>query len=315
MIDRSVAAYRAAVLRELRSFFDADGHMEIDPPALARELIPEAHIEVFETSLVSPYGASEPRYLVPSPEIWLKRLLGAGYGSLYSLGKAFRNAESTSRIHRPEFTMLEWYTVGADHTDQIERTARLLSHLVAALPAAAGGGVVGAPLETMSVADSIERYAGVEVDLERPTPMREAADRLGLSVRADESDEDIFHRILVTWVEPALPRDHPVVLTDYPALVPTLARRRGPVAERWELYIAGMEVANCYHEETDEATLRRFLDEETARKRDAIVPHPGAGSLLEFAGAPACSGVALGVDRLMMALLEVRDIGGVIFFG
>ena len=329
MLSPDVARFRAATMRAIRSFFDEAGYLEVETPTLAAELIPEAHIEVFETRLVDPYadtaaagreaGGERPappaRYLVPSPALWLKRLLPRGYGDIYSLGRAFRNAESTSRIHRPEFTMLEWYGVGADHRDQADLTARLLAHLVASLPPAAGSDRVAAPVERMTVAGSFERYAGVRPDFARTDAMRDAARRLGVHIGPDETEEDLFQRLLLTFVEPSLPRDHPVLLIDYPAFVPTLARRDGPLAERWELYLGGVEIANCYHEETDRETLERFLDREARRKHDALVPHPPARSLLEFTGAPACSGVALGVDRLIMALLEIRDIGGVIFFG
>jgi elongation factor P--(R)-beta-lysine ligase len=317
MIGPDTARFRAGVLRAIRAFFDDAGYLEVDAPVLAEELIPEAHIEVFETRLVSPYGEGPEgeRYLVPSPEIWMKRLLARGYGDMYSLGKAFRNAESTSRMHRPEFTMLEWYTVGADHLVQADLTAGLLAHLAERFPAAPGAGRVGAPVERMSVAESIERYAGVRLDFARQGSVREAAARLEMHIGPEEAEEDLYQRILLTFVEPNLPTDHPVILTDYPALVPTLARHDGGTADRWELYLDGMEIANCYHEETDLGALESFLDEETARKAGALVPHPSARSLLEFADAPESSGVALGVDRLIMTLLEIRDIGGVIFFG
>lgn len=324
MLSKDVARFRAATMREIRSFFDGEGYLEVETPVLAPQLIPEAHIEVFATRLVDPYadtaggGAahdSAARYLVPSPEIWMKRLLARGYRDIYSLGRAFRNAESTSRVHRPEFTMLEWYGVDVDHTAQADLTARLLAHLVASLPPAAGSERVGAPVERLTVAESFERYAGVRPDFARTDAMRDAARRLGVHIGPDETEEDLFQRLLLTFVEPALPRDHPVLLCDYPALVPTLARSDGPIAERWELYVDGVEIANCYHEETDRGALERFLDREARRKLDALVPHPPARSLLEFADAPRSSGVALGVDRLIMALLEIRDIGGVIFFG
>lgn len=317
MLSEDVARFRAATMRAIRTFFDEAGYLEVETPTLSPELIPEAHIEVFETALVDPYDAADAaaRYLVPSPEIWMKRLLARGYRDIYSLGKAFRNAESTSRVHRPEFTMLEWYGVETDQLAQADLTARLLGHLVATLPPAAGSHRVGAPVERLTVAESFERYAGVRPDFARTDAMREAARRLGVHIGPLETEEDLFQRILLTFVEPKLPRDHPVLLTDYPALVPTLARRDGPIAERWELYVDGMELANCYHEETDRVALARFLERESDRKRTALVPHPPAASLLEFADAPRSSGVALGVDRLIMALLEIRDIGGVIFFG
>ena len=129
MVSVDVARLRAATLRAIRSFFDRRGYLEVDTPVLAPELIPEAHIEVFRTELVDPYAdagaARDVRYLIPSPEIWMKRLLAQGYGNIYYLGKAFRNAESRSRMHRPEFTMLEWYTVGADYLSQADLTGEV----------------------------------------------------------------------------------------------------------------------------------------------------------------------------------------------
>jgi len=331
MLSVDVARFRAETLREIRTFFDERGYLEVDTPAMARSLIPEAHIEVFRTELVDPYASdagaggagagggaareSRARYLVPSPEIWMKRLLAEGYGNIYSLGKVFRNAESTSRMHNPEFTMLEWYTVGSDYLGEADLASELLAWLAKRLPTADGTSTVGAPPQRMTVAESLHRYAGLPRDVfERPRTLREAAARLGMSVGRDETDEDLYQRILLTHVEPSLPTDHPVILTDYPVFVPTLARRRGSTAERWELYLDGMEVANCYTEERDRGALEEFLDREAGRKADALVPHPPATELLEFSQAPECSGAALGVDRLVMALLQLRDIQGVIFF-
>jgi len=331
MLSVDVARFRAETLRAIRSFFDERGYLEVDTPAMARSLIPEAHIEVFRTELADPYASdagagadaagagdareSRARYLVPSPEIWMKRLLAEGYGNIYSLGKVYRNAESTSRIHNPEFTMLEWYTVGSDYLAEADLAAELLASLAKRFPGADGTPVVGARPQRMSVAESLHRYAGLPRDVfEQPRTLREAAARLGMNVGSEETDEDLYQRILLTHVEPNLPSDRPVILTDYPVFVPTLARRRGTTAERWELYLSGMEIANCYTEEREPHALEQFLEREAARKADALVPHPPAVELLEFSQAPECSGVALGVDRLVMALLQLRDIQGVIFF-
>jgi lysyl-tRNA synthetase class 2 len=321
MLSKDVARFRAGTIQALRAFFDERGYLEVDTPILAPELIPEANIEVFKTRLVDPYAPAAgartdraARYLVPSPEIWMKRLLAEEYGNMYCLGKVFRNAESTSRMHSPEFTMLEWYTTEADYRDQVRLTAELLRYLRDRLPEAEGLERLGAGIEEMTVAESIERYAGKRPEFGRTGAMREAARALGLRVGPDETEEDLYQRVVLTFVEPRLPRDRPVILTDYPAMVPTLARRRGPVAERWELYVDGMEIANCYTEERDVQRLQSFLEREAKRKTRALVPHPAAESLLDFARAPECSGVALGVDRLIMTILELRDIKGVIFF-
>jgi len=316
MLSIEAARFRAATLRTIRAFFDERGYLEVDVPAMTTELIPEAHIEVFRTELVAPYGGTpEPRFLLPSPELPMKRLLAAGYGNIYYLGKAYRNAESTSPQHLPEFTMLEWYTVDADYRSQADLTTELLHVLAEELTHADASFAASAPPERLPVTEALTRYAGTPPDLfSRAGGIREAAYELDMLVRPDESEEDLFQRLLLTYVEPELPPDRPVFLTDYPALVPTLARTRETVAERWELYLAGMELANCYTEERDPEALARFLETEGRRKQDALVPHPCAHSLMEFAQAPPSSGVALGVDRLIMALLGRREIGGVIFF-
>ena len=323
MLSIDVARFRARLLSTLRRFFDELGYLEVDTPVLAPDLIPEAHIEVFATELIDPYkersSAPAKRFLVPSPEIWMKRLLARGYGDIYYLGKVFRNAESSSRIHHPEFTMLEWYTVGANASDQADRCEQLLDMLCRTLPEADGTARVGRPAARMTVAESFARYAGTPVTFGDGRSLRETAKRLGLRVGPHESEEDLFQRIFLTFVEPNLPADRPVILRDYPALVPTLAKTlddtgAGKTGERWELYLDGMEIANCYTEERDRQRLEEFLVRETERKREARVAHPSAESLLEFAEAPECSGVALGVDRLVMALLGLRDIQGVIFF-
>lgn len=316
MLSPDVARFRALALAAARSFFADRGYLEVEVPILAPALIPEAHLEVFRTELVSPYGPPEPRFLIPSPEIWMKRLLAEGYGDIFYLGRSFRNAESTSRLHRPEFTMLEWYTVErpqrpADYLQSADLTGELLAWLVhelARAPAGPPDPACGAPPLSITVEEAFTEWAGARAGVfDRHDGMRETALRLGMHVGGAETEEDLFQRILLTHVEPRLPDDRPVFLMDYPALVPTLA------TERWELYLRGMEIANCYTEERDRAKLAAFLDRESARKSRALVPHPVARELLGFAQAPPCTGVALGVDRLVMALLGLRDIGGVIF--
>jgi len=316
MITREVAEARAALRSSIRAFFDDAGYLEVDTPHATTALIPEAHIEVFKTDYVHPWETGHPLFLIPSPEVHLKPLLGRGFGNLYFLGHCFRNAESRSRQHNPEFTMLEWYTEGNGYIDSLEITERLLRHVATErFPQRA---MVRAPVERITMPEAFERYAGITATAFDGTGgMRRAAENLGLRVGAQESEEDLFHRILISHVEPALPTDHPVALTDYPAFVPTLATRvpSAPhLCERWELYIAGMEIANCYTEERQQEKLLAFLETEgNAKKHGALVDHPSATSLLEFSQAPPTSGVALGFDRLLMALLGQGEIEGVIF--
>lgn len=338
MIERPVAVVRARLLSAIRGFFSRERHLEVDTPNLATALIPEAHIPVFETTLIHPWESGEPRYLIPSPEVHMKRLLARGFGSIYRLGPSFRNAEIRSRIHNPEFTMLEWYTVDADYHDSLGRTRRLLEQ-VGRTPWEAPDSTVGsvAPPDTtapprppswlgvepevLTVEDALSRFAGAPAGVfDREDGIRETARRAGLRVSAGESDEDLFQRVLLSRVEPALPTDRPVFLIDYPSFVPSLARQhdeRPVISERWELYIDGMEVANCYTEERDPNRLQAYLQSQSQALADSQSGPfaPPDESLPAFSRAPACSGVALGVDRLLMALIGSRDIQGVIFTG
>jgi lysyl-tRNA synthetase class 2 len=310
MISREFAKIRADLRTAVRAFFDTAGYLEVDTPALARELIPEAHIEVFRSDYVHPYEPGHALFLIPSPEVHLKPLLARGFGNLYFLGHCFRNAESRSPKHNPEFSMLEWYTVGHDYADSLHMTEELLHTLV-------GAGVLARPVERVTMAEAWERFAGLSGELfGEPDGMRRGAEKLQMRVDPGESEEDLFQRILIAHVEPALPTDHPVALLDYPALVPTLAARKQDAphfTERWELYVGTTELANCYTEERDPRMLREFLEAESREKSQALVSHPSSNSLLRFSEAPACSGVALGFDRLLMLLLEQDDIQGVIF--
>ncbi len=330
MRNRETARFRAIVVAEIRSFFDERGYLEVDTPLLAPALIPEQHIEVFATEFHDPaLLADDParqRFLIPSPEIWMKRLLGQGYGDIFQLSHCFRNHESVGPEHNPEFTMLEWYTTDASYEDAASIADALLGAVTTSDrigDAARDAGVsetaldaCAPPAERLTVAAAFERYAGLPEEVfcdERA--MARSARALGLTVGEHESGEDLFHRLFLTHVEPALPSAHPLILMDYPAYVPTLAERvpDTPYARRWELYAGGRELANCYQEERDAGQLKAYLSSAARAKTEALVPHPTDLSLLDFGTAPRCSGVALGVDRLIMALTGINDIREVIF--
>ncbi|MEE8440842.1 MAG: amino acid--tRNA ligase-related protein [Spirochaetia bacterium] len=319
-----MARLRARVIAETRRFFDLRSYLEVDTPLLAPALIPEPHIEVFATEYRVPHCvAGTPRFLIPSPEVWMKELLSAGYGNIYQLGHCFRNAESTGPRHSPEFTMLEWYNVDADYMQSADHIDDLLEHLTSMLTDHIPAERIRAcrpPAFRLSVSESFRRYAGIGAGaFDSVEQMRGAASAAGLSVQhtgaEGESYDDLFQRMFLTLVEEKLPTDRPVILTDYPAALPTLAEQSPgtPFARRWELYLCGIEVANCYSEERDPDRLRSYLQHAREAKRRALVPHPAADGLVAFSSAPVCSGVALGVDRLLMALTGAKEITEVIF--
>ena len=300
---------RARIVRTIRAFFDARGYLAVETPALCATPIPEAHIDLFRTRLRTAGGRraeevpNERLYLLPSPEYYLKRLLAEGAGSLYEIAHSFRNGESDGPHHASEFTMLEYYTVDADGAVSLGLTRDLLAE----------AGVHEAPV-TVSMAEAWIEWCGIDLSIsaggaterERRDALVEGiAERaLPMSVSRDETWEDLFQRVFLTYIEPNLPRDKALFLTDYPSAIPTLARSipGTPWSDRWELYLGGIEVANCFGEETDPQRIAAFFDHQRAEKRrNGHDVHPVDSTFLRGAHRlPPSSGVAMGVDRLVM---------------
>ena len=318
---------RASINREIRSFLTARGYLEVQTPVLAPHLIPESHLEVFATEQIAPDGTSQPRYLVPSPEVWHKQLLGSGYGSVFEIARCFRNGEQRGAHHRNEFTMLEYYTVDADHLDSIAVTEGLLAHLLGRLrrelqdygQSAERLQKLQPPFARISVREAVLRYSGIDLDRHRQSSeLARAAMRIGIRAAAGDSWERVFNHILVDRVEPRLPDERPLLLIDYPAQVRTLAEPADNprYSRRWELYAGGVELANCYAEERSAQRVRRFFAAEAEAKRGCRVPHRVDSSYSRWFGSqfPRCSGVALGVDRLVMLLSGETNMSRVILF-
>jgi lysyl-tRNA synthetase class 2 len=324
-LDLELLRQRAEIIRRIRSFFDGRDYLETDTPLLAPNLIPESCLEVFETRRILPPRTS-PCWLVPSPEIWMKKLIAAHRVSLYQICKCFRNGESSGFLHSPEFTMLEYYTMNADYLDSLTITEALFAELLRCSGCSGAG--LAPPFERLSVAEAFARWAGFDLfeAARRKGGMEAEARRLGLDPAPGLGLAEIYDLIFIHSVEPRLPKDHAVALTDYPAFVPCLAKKkRGPgkgpggeaeTLERWELYARGVELANCYSEETDAEEVRRFFESEAAvKEKTALVPHRWDPDYWkQFLSFPRCSGVALGVDRLIMALLGKSNIDMVLPF-
>jgi lysyl-tRNA synthetase class 2 len=312
-VDLELLRERARIIRETRQFFDGRGYLETDTPLLAPELIPESCLEVFETLRLPPPGSKtrqkEPRWLIPSPEIWMKKLIAQHGVDMYQVCKCFRNGESSGRFHSPEFTMLEYYTMDADYRDSLLLTEELFTALGAPPE-------LRPPFERISMEEAFRRWAGFSLgEAARGGRLGEEARRLGLDPPAGTGDAGLYDLIFIHAVEPRLPRDRPLALMDYPAFVPCLAQKKaGGTVERWELYVRGLELANCYTEETDPVEIWRFFEAEAAEKeKSALVPHR-VDRNFSSQRLPRCSGVALGLDRLIMALCGRSSIDGVLPF-
>jgi lysyl-tRNA synthetase class 2 len=309
----------ARFAESLRAFFQARGYAEVDTPALAPHLIPEPSIEVFRTEYLPGRGSAVPMWLIPSPELWMKRLLAAGSGDIYQVSKSFRNCDFGGPHHNPEFRLLEWYTVGAGHLDSIVTAEDLFSHLLSRIEAGRPAIELSPPFVRISMEEAFHRYAGIDLARCQETRvLTEEGKRKGIRMPDSPTWEEAFHVVFLTLVEPRLPREKPLVLFDYPAFVPTTARRRPgtPWAERWELYVDGVEIANCYTEETDPGVLRSFVQQEEDRRRGCRTTHAADRGFADLfpPGFPVCSGAALGVDRLEMVFAGEKSLEGVILF-
>jgi lysyl-tRNA synthetase class 2 len=325
-LDIEFLELRAGVFREIRSFFDKRDFLEVDTPVLAPDLIPETCLEVFRTEYLTPGGKpARPYWLVPSPEIWMKKLIAKHGKSVYQICKCFRNGESTGFLHSPEFTMLEYYTVGFDYLDSLKLTEELFAALQRALPFGDSGCGQDGGFLWISVEAAFRKFAGIDLfGAVEAGRLGEEARRLGLEIPGGLDTKTIYDLIFVHAVEPRLPKDTITALLDYPAFVPCLARQSpdGKTVERWEIYGRGVELANCYSEETCPETVRRYFEGEgEAKEKAALVPHRIDGDYWKLFAAgpgrrpfPKCSGVAMGLDRLIMVLSGRSSIDSVLPF-
>ena len=311
---------RSSLMRAIRSWFDDAGYLEVETPILSTHLIPEPTIANFATWYISEFHGSRELYLVPSPEVFMKQIISETKRSIYQFSHCFRNREQIGSHHNPEFTMLEYYTVDADEIDSIGITEQLLAHTALRgtpehlLP----------PFRIMSVAEACHTYAGFDLDSHQSAAsLRTIAKRLGISVPdTPESWEETFHRIFLSVVEPQLPQQRPLVLTEYPKQIVCLAKQTPsrPYRKRWELYAGGIELANCYDEERNRETVEAYYREQyamlTAQRGQTgeVIPDIDLDFAAIFDDFPQCSGVALGFDRLLMLQGRHKTIGDLILF-
>jgi len=302
---------RARLFALIRAFFAERGVLEVETPMLSAAGNTEPNIESFSATFTGPVeGGARERWLRTSPEHALKRLLAAGVGDCYELGRVFRNGEAGGR-HNPEFTMLEWYRVGWDHRRLIGETVEL----VAAALASVGR---RAEVAEFTYAELFERMLGLD-------PHHAGIDALqaalgDVRIEAEGLARDDWLDLLVTHrLQPAFPRGRITVVRDFPASQCALARVRAgdpPVAERFELYLGPHELANGYHELTDAVEQRARFERDNARRRARGQREMPIDErfLAALAHVPPCAGVALGVERLLMGLAGTDDIREVIAF-
>ncbi len=314
---------RSQLTHSIRQFFHAQGYWEVETPLLSSDVC----VDLWLDPIAIPVGAGvPPRYLQTSPEFAMKRLLVAGAQAIFQFTKAVRSLERGPR-HNPEFTMLEWYRVGETDREQMAFTEALVRQAV--LVAGEAGSLIPCqrilskiPFERVPYDLAFERAVGSRVLKLSVSELRELAESLAVRVHAPESlDRDAWlNVILAERVEPWITQQGAMFLHDFPASQSALARVRDedpPVAERFELYIAGVELCNGYHEITDADELRSRMERQAAlRAREGLsaLPTPSHLETAMRRGFPPSAGVALGFDRLLMWLWSCERIDDVIAF-
>ncbi|HID75860.1 MAG TPA: EF-P lysine aminoacylase GenX [Planctomycetaceae bacterium] len=291
---------RAGLLRRVRQFFDGHGFLEVETPLLSAETVVDRHLDPFAVAVDrerSTRGDTPRFWLQTSPEMGMKRMLAAGAAAIYQVSRSFRRGEE-GPLHNPEFTIVEWYRRGDDMAAGIDLLDRLCQVVLGSRPA-----------ERLSYAEAFARHLGIDPHRAGCAELDEKARQLGIAVPETLPGDDRdswLDLLLAEQVAPRLGLARPTILYDYPATQAALARVRPgqpPVAERFELFISGMELANGYHELLDPDELARRTRQANAQRvadGKEVLPEPRRLLAAMRAGLPPSTGVALGFDRLVM---------------
>lgn len=289
---RQILIERAQIIQSIRSFFIDRGYLEVETPHRIPANAPEPHIDAIASGTCA---------LHTSPELAMKRMLAAGYEQLFQICRVWREGER-GQFHLPEFTLLEWYRGGIDYNALMNECMELLFVLLPEGKLNRGGRTIDLtmPWQKLTITEAFTQYASMDLN--------------------QALASDCFEEILTSEVEPHLGKEKPTFLTEYPSSLAALARSKPgepKVAERFELYIDGLELANAFSELTDaEEQRRRFEKDEELRRTAGKTPYPLPEKFLaELENMPEAAGIALGLDRLIMLITEAEKIDDVVAFG
>lgn len=333
---------RAKILDLMRVWFRQQKFLEVDTPLMLKYPGMEPHLNLFSSEFVSEDGKySDKRFLHTSPEYSMKKLLGAGFERIFQIGKVFRNGETSvlpkkcqgpsdkgqgetlSSRHNPEFTMLEWYRANADYTHIMDDCESMIKYFVQEMGDVVPDDVrklVEGDWERLTIREAFMRYADMDLDAYRDVEkLREKVKEKGYEMSTDYSWDDLFFLILLNEIEPYLGKERPQFLIDYPATQAALACKKqdDPFwAERFELYINGIELCNAFTELVDPVEQReRLIEEKELRDSMGKEAYGIDESFLEaLETMPPSGGNALGIDRLVMVLLGKKSIEEVLLF-
>jgi elongation factor P--(R)-beta-lysine ligase len=303
---------RASIIKQIRQFFDERGVLEVETPALSHGSVTDFNLRAFSCEFNNPLSPKTSLlYLQTSPEFAMKRLLCAGSGAIFQISKAFRNEEA-GRLHNPEFTMLEWYRPDFNHFMLMDEVEKLVCPIL-------GVGKV----QQLTYQQAFKQHLHYDPLTDDMAGLKHLCGSLGYSELANnESDPDVLLNLLFSQhIEPAISQQQPCFVYDFPASQAALARLNPDnplVAERFELYYRGVELANGFHELSDVKEQRQRFESDNQKRAVAGLPSSAVDefflSALEY-GLPDCAGVALGVDRLIMLALDRQQISEVLAFG
>ncbi|MDP2691607.1 MAG: EF-P lysine aminoacylase EpmA [Candidatus Gracilibacteria bacterium] len=333
-LDKDTFVQRARILDLMREWFRGQGFLEVETPLMVKHPGMEPHLNLFSSEFVSEDGKyRDRRYLHTSPEYAMKKLLGAGFEKIFQLTKVFRNGEDGG-AHNPEFTMVEWYRANADYMDVMKDTEVMVRWISSQLAVGSWQNYENSNCELhtvycklfqknwerLSVREAFQRYAEMNLDeLRDVETLKAAVLKKGYELNAEYSWDDLFFLVFLNEVEPKLGHERPVFLYDYPATQAALAKRKDDDpfwAERFELYINGVELCNAFTELVDPVEQRFRLEEEwQLREEMGKETYDLDESFIEaLETMPPSGGNALGIDRLVMVLLGMKSIEEVLLF-
>jgi len=306
------------IIQTIEKFLQENNYLKLDLPALSPALIPEGYLEIFKTEFRY-LDTKDALFLTPSPELFIKRLLSEGIGDCYSMGKSFRNSEPSSPKHQPEFTMLEWYKVGKDYKYMAHEVLKMLSEISWELFGKKtityqGKSVSFDKWEEMTVAESFKKYADISSEeLFDPNTFIAKAQKKGY-VTDGFTYMDIWSQIYAQEIENNLGTSgFPTILYDYPIQFAALSKPNsdGKTAQRFEFYIEGTELGNCFSELTDASLQKkRFVEDDCERMKSGKIEHPVDWGFIEALekGLPESTGIAIGIERLGMIFTNSKNI-------
>lgn len=303
--------------RHIREYLDQRGYAEVETPLLSPGLIPESYLEVFETEYRY-FDLRQKLYLIPSHELYLKQLIAHGMGSCYRLGSSFRNGERSASLHSGEFTMLEYYRVPGAYMEMADELLGLFAYIANQMYGEVSIPYQGSTIsfdsfERMTLTDAFEQFAGIDRDALLDENLFITSARKKGYVTDGHSYDELFSQIYGHEIEPHLGRaGRPTLLYDYPAQFAQTAKLNPDgSAARFDIYIEGIEIGNCYSELVDIAEVKtRFAAEQEKRRELGKISYPADESFISALsqGLPDCSGVALGIDRVGMLFTDAKSL-------